>query len=93
MIDAIAPARVLSAWCLLFLCATVYDRLVVDRIERLKPSIGVTAWEVVGGVAFTLVVYGFIAGLDAMILLFVLFSGSGLPMILGSHNRHASLAG
>ena len=92
MIGAIDPARVLSGWCLLFLIATLYDRLVVDRIERLHPSIGVTAWEVVGGVTFTLVVFGMVAGWQHMMLALLLFSGSGIPMILGSSSRHAAMA-
>ena len=84
----IATADILGAWCLLFLVALLYDRLVVDRIERMDPPLGVTAWEVVAGVAFTAVVIGMLAGIDTMMLLFFMFSGAGIPMILGSHWRH-----
>ena len=48
---------VLGAWCLLFLLGILYNWLVVDVIERLDPPIGVTAWEVVGGVLFTAAVF------------------------------------
>lgn len=82
----------LGAWCLLFLCGLLYDRLVVDRIERLRPSIGVTAWEVVGGVLFTLVVFGMVAGWEYMLLALLCFSGSGIPMIWGSLWRHETAA-
>jgi hypothetical protein len=92
MID-LPIADIVRAWVMLLMIATLYDRLVVDRIERLKPSIGVTSWEVVGGVAFTLLVFGMLAGFDNMLLAFVLFSASGIPMILGAHNRHATAAG
>lgn len=84
----LAASDILGAWCLLFLCGLLYDRFVVDVIERMRPSIGVTAWEVVGGVLFTLVVFGMLAGWEYMLLALFLFSGSGVPMILGSHWRH-----
>lgn len=84
-------SNLLSAWCLLILVATIYDRMVVDRIERLRPAIGVTAFEVVGGVLFTLIVFGMLAGWEYMILALFLFSASGIPMILGSHNRHMTM--
>lgn len=92
MIDNLAVMDVFRAWLLLLLIGTLYDRLVVDRIERLHPSIGVTAWEVVGGVTFTLLVFGMVAGWQHMMLALLLFSGSGIPMILGSSSRHAAMA-
>ena len=84
----IATADILGAWCLLFLVALLYDRLVVDRIERMDPPIGVTAWEVVAGVTGTAVVIGMLTGLDMLLLILFMFSGAGIPMILGSHWRH-----
>ena len=84
--------QLLQAWLFLFLCGTLYDRLVVDRIERTHPPIGVTAFEVVGGVSFTLVVFGMLAGWENMVLALFLFSGSGIPMILFSHWRHGEIA-
>lgn len=92
MIDNLAVMDVFRAWLLLLLIGTLYDRLVVDRIERLNPPIGVTAWEVVGGVTFTLLVFGMVAGWQHMMLALLLFSGSGIPMILGSSSRHAAMA-
>ena len=88
MIANLTTANLLGAWCLLFLVALLYDRLVVDRIERSDPPLGVTAWEVVAGVAFTAVVIGALTGLDMLLLILFLFSGAGIPMILGSHWRH-----
>lgn len=85
----ITAADTLAAWCLLFLMASLYDRLVVNRIEQSDQPIGVTAWEVVGGVSFTVVVFGVLfAGIDLMLVLLFLFSGAGIPMILGSYWRH-----
>ena len=82
---------VLSACCFLLICGALYDRLVVDRIERAHPPLGVTAWEVVGGVSMTLVVLGLMTSWDVMGLAFLLFSASGIPMIAGSYLRHQEL--
>lgn len=87
MIDHLDYGDIFGGWCLLILCGILYDRLVVDQIERLNPSLGVTAWEVVGGVLFTLVVFGMLAGWEYMLLALLCFSGSGIPMILGSQAR------
>lgn len=73
---------------MLALAGIVYDRYVVDVIERLHPAIGVTAWEVVGGVLFTLVGFAFLAGFEAFLLALLCFAASGIPMILGSRERH-----
>ena len=72
---------------MLFLCGVLYDRYVVDIIERLHPSLGVTAYEVVGGVLFTLVGFSLLAGLEVFLLALLCFTASGIPMILGSHHR------
>lgn len=68
--------------------AVLYDRFVVDVIERHLPSLGMTAWEVVGGVLFTLVGFAFLAGVEAFLLALLCFAASGIPMILGSRARH-----
>ena len=79
------PERVLL---ILFLSALIYDRAVVDVIERRLPQPhGVTAFEVVIGVLFTLVGFGFLVGLETMILALLCFAASGVPMILGSLQR------
>ncbi len=78
-------ARVLL---ILAIAGAVYDRFVVDKIERLHPPLGVTAWEVVGGVLFTLVGLLFLTDLETFILALLCFAASGVPMILGSHGRH-----
>jgi hypothetical protein len=82
------PNNILGAWCLLLLCGILYDHFVVGPIERTSPPLGVTAWEVVGGVLFTAVVFGMIAGWEHMLLLLLCFSASGIPMIVGSYLRH-----
>jgi hypothetical protein len=77
----------------LALCGLLYDRYVVDIIERTHPSLGVTAWEVVGGVLFTLVGFAFLAGVEAFLLALLCFAASGIPMILGSRARHVEAEG
>lgn len=78
---------------LLFLLSFVYDRYVVERIETRVPAVGVTAWEVVGGVAYTVFVAGFVVGFDVAVIVLLLFIPSGIPMILGSDARHTARAG
>ncbi len=73
---------------LLALAAVLFDRFVVDTIERQRPPLGVTAWEVVAGVLFTLVGFAFLAGVEAFLLALLCFAASGIPMILGSRARH-----
>jgi hypothetical protein len=72
---------------MLFLCGVLYDRYVVDIIERIHPNPGVTAYEVVGGVAFTLIGFSLLVGLETFLLALLCFAASGIPMILGSHHR------
>lgn len=89
MID-INYGNIPGALCLLFACSMIYDRLVVERIETNKPSLGVTAWEVVGGVLYTMVIMGFVIGFEAAMLGLLMFGAAGIPMILGSHARHGA---
>ena len=90
MIDYSALPRTLL---MLAMFGCLYNWLVVDRIERhLPPQHGVTAFEVVAGVLVTMVVFGMLAGWEDMLLALFLFSGSGIPMILGSHWRHGEIA-
>lgn len=48
-----------------------------------------SAEQVVGGVIVTLLAAGFVVGWMNTIILFILFSGSGLPMLIGSWVRAA----
>lgn len=82
-----------GAIALLFLLSIVYDRFVVERIETRTPPVGVTAFEVVGGVGYTLVVASLVLGLEAALVLLALFAAAGIPMILGSDARHTARAG
>jgi hypothetical protein len=82
-----------GAIALLFLLSFLYDRYVVGRIETSNPPVGVTAWEVVGGVGYTLFVAIAVFGLKAVLVLLALFAAAGIPMILGSDARHTARAG
>jgi hypothetical protein len=81
-------ANIPGALCLLFMCSILYDRLVVEQIETHSPSLGVTAWEVVGGVLYTMVIAGFVIGFEVAMLVLLLFVAAGIPMIMGSYARH-----
>lgn len=78
---------------LLSVAGVIYDRFVVDIIERQHPALGVTAWLVVGGVLFTLVGAAFLIGLEAALLVLLCFAASGIPMILGARARHLEREG
>lgn len=82
------PSRLAQVLLLLVLAGVLYDRFIVDVIEKQHPPLGVTAWEVVGGVLFTLVGFAFLAGVEAFLLALLCFAASGIPMILGSRARH-----
>lgn len=86
-------ANIPGAIALLFLCSLVYDRYVVERIETSNPPIGVTAWEVVGGVGYTVFVAGMVVGFDVALIVLLMFVPAGIPMILGSHYRHLARTG
>jgi hypothetical protein len=86
--DAASVAQVLL---ILAVAGVLYDRFIVDIIETQQPPLGVTAWEVVGGVLFTLVGFAFLAGVEAFLLALLCFAASGIPMILGSRARHMGL--
>lgn len=92
--DVTSVVRVLL---LLVIAGVLYDRFLVDIIETQQPPLGVTAWEVVGGVLFTLVGFAVLVemlyGIGVVIFLLALlcFAASGIPMILGSRARHMGL--
>jgi len=87
------PALIVRVLLLLALAGVVYDRYIVDIIETQHPPLGVTAWEVVGGVLFTLVGFAFLAGVEAFLLALLCFAASGIPVILGSRARHLEREG
>jgi hypothetical protein len=89
----ITPIQIVSILAALVIAGVVYDRYIVDIIERQHPPLGVTAWEVVGGVLFTLAGFAFLAGLEMFLLALLCFAASGIPMILGSRARHAKVEG
>jgi hypothetical protein len=86
-------AQIVSVLAALAIAGTIYDRYIVDIIERQHPPLGVTAWEVVGGVLFTLAGFALLAGLEAFLLALLCFAASGIPMILGSRARHVEAEG
>lgn len=48
-----------------------------------------SAEQVVGGVLVTLLASGFVIGWMSVVVMFILFAGSGLPMLIGSWVRAA----
>ena len=72
---------------MLALLGVLYDRYMVDIIERTQPSLNVTAYEVVGGVLFTLVGLLLLTNMETFLLALLCFAASGIPMILGSQHR------
>ena len=72
----------------LVLAGYLYNALVVDNLAKHLP----TRWrqtsvEVVIGVTFTLVGVGILMGGQVMLLMFLLFAASGIPMIVGDFKR------
>lgn len=83
--------QVLSVCIGLVLFGYIYNTLVVDNLARHLPvRYRQTSLEVVVGVSITLVGAGVLLGVQAMILLFLLFAASGLPMIYGDFRRVGS---
>lgn len=83
--------QVLSVVIGLLLFGYIYNTLVVDNLARHLPvRWRQTSLEVVFGVSITLVGAGVLLGVQAMILLFLLFAASGLPMIYGDFRRVGS---
>lgn len=83
--------QVLSVVIGLLLFGYIYNTLVVDNLARHLPvRWRQTSLEVVFGVSITLVGAGVLLGVHAMILLFLLFAASGLPMIYGDFKRVGS---
>lgn len=81
-----------SVLVMLFFGGILYNYAVVDQIERHLPAAhGVTAFEVVGGVLFTMIGFGMIAGFDVMLVCLLCFAASGIPMIIGSMRRMQAL--
>ena len=94
MIDVIQPSRIVFVLCALALFGYVYDTYVVTNAERWIPARhNITAFEVVLGTAITLTGLGYmigparVTGLEAMMLGFLCFAASGVPMIYGSLTR------
>lgn len=88
------PGEIARVMLMLALGSVVYDRYVVDVIEmRLAPGHGVTAYEVAGGVLYTLVGLMFLAGVETFVLALLCFAASGVPMIMGAHHRNQTATG
>ena len=88
------PGELVRVLLMLALGGVVYDRFVVDVIEtRLAPGHGVTAYEVAGGVLYTLVGLMFLAGVETFVLALLCFAASGVPMIMGAHHRDQTATG
>ena len=73
---------------LLAACGVLYNVLVAYVQRQLPDRHGVTAWLVVGGVAFTLVGILLLTDLETFVIALLCFCASGTPMILGSMERY-----
>lgn len=88
------PNQVLSVIIGLVLFGLLYNTVVVDNLARHLPvRYRQTSIEVVIGVSATLIGAGVLLGPRTMVLLFVLFAASGLPMIYGDFRRVERLTG
>lgn len=86
--------QILAVMIGLVLFGMIYNSLVVDNLARHLPvRYRQTSLEVVIGVAITLVGAGVLLGVQTMILLFLLFAASGIPMIYGDYKRLERLTG
>jgi len=87
------PSELVRVLLMLLLGGIIYDRFVVDVIEtRLPPGHGVTAYEVTGGVLFTLIGLLLLTSVETFVLALLCFAASGLPMIVGAHHRNTAAA-
>jgi len=87
-VPAYTPDQVLAVFIGLMLAGWFYNALVVDVLAKHLPaSKRRTSIEVVIGCTITIVGAGMLLGVHAMILLFLLFAASGIPMIYGDFKR------
>ncbi len=100
MIETIAPARIVFVMCSLAVFGWAYDTFFVSRAEKWIPARdNATAMEVVIGTTVTLAGLAFmigparVTGLDVMLLGFLCFASSGVPMVYGSISRAERLPG
>lgn len=85
---AINYASIPGVLLALVLAGYIYNALVVDNLAiHLPVRWRQTSIEVVVGVTFTLVGAGILMGGQVMLLLFLLFAASGIPMIVGDFKR------
>ena len=80
-----------QAWHVLalLLCAGILYNGIVDYFQKQLPNRhGVTAWLVVGGVSWTLVILSPVIGLRVFLLVLGGFVAAGTPMIIGSMRRY-----
>lgn len=80
---------VLPVVLMLVACGILYNWL-VEYVQRQLPNRhGVTAWLVVGGVAFVLVGLLLLTDVRVFSLALLCFVAAGTPMIIGSMRRYA----
>jgi hypothetical protein len=78
-------------WIFAILTAIVYGflyNLLTERLEQIKADHGYTAILVVGGVMGTLLIAVLVVGLVPALKVVAIFCVTGLPMTIGSINRH-----
>lgn len=90
----VAPTQLLSVMIGLFLAGWLYNAVFVETLAKYIPfAYRRTSIEVVIGVTITLVGAGILYGAQTMLVLFLLFAASGIPMIVGDFRRGESVAG
>lgn len=78
--------RLALALALEVMCGMLYNRWVA---QHQASNEGVyTAFYMVGGVLLTLLIGILLVGFTTVLLMLVLFAASGMPMVLGSMQRH-----
>ena len=88
------PGEIARVMLMLALGSVVYDRYVVDVIEmRLAPGHGVTAYEVAGGVLYTLIGIMLLTSVEVFLISLLCFASAGVPMIMGAHHRNQTATG
>ena len=89
LVIRVYPNELVAAFGLLLLISFGYDKLVVSPVTRkMDGDHGIVAWLVVGGVFYTIAVFGVIAGIAPALFVLSMFIPSGIPMITGSYGRN-----
>ena len=87
------PQQLISVFVVLMCASFLYNGVYIDVLAQYLPARWRrTSIEVVIGVSMTLIGAGVLLGTRTMVLLFLLFAASGVPMIYGDFRRTDALA-